>query len=636
MYKISVLVNILINRGASTSAADSDLRTPLHHAVKRNLKSVAAKLLENDALPHARDKQGTLPLKIAMDNKNDEMCALLLAYMPNYFVRALFVGDEKREAEFSFHDLLRTGSSMQKTILSILDCMIETRGSTEGIKVYYSLLECDENGRTPEHPKFESNSKSPLQIIAKQGNKNIVYHDVVRLLIRRKWKKYAKRRFEYNSFLYVLALFCITYSAIVSVDVSDPAVYNTPLQISRAVLEVISVLMVLLTLSTEINQMRRHRLEYFHDPFNWFDLSSSLLLLCVIPLRFTHNNAQWYVFAFGYLLWTIRIFKFAAVFRQTGAYAQISSRILAHDFLQFGVVFLVILLAFSGSFYLSLRGDRDVMTHIETSSFWRILLVGVRSLTEASPVVTYTGDDGYGVVSAIFMLCFLFTCIVILLNILIAQLSDTYQKVQQDAQRGLEVNRAWIVARVELNSFFLGKDWRKKCYAESEDIPDLKIVLTKWESPPLNEMNKHILDIWDSLDSHKMNLLTIQHRMVRQENTLRKIQDQLQCLITMQSSAASESSDSYSSKSQRPKFYRGDTSTDQPVPTPISSDVDHTEEGEYLDTHDETVTQRRYPEKENLDEDIPVSLDDINTVIKAIEAEDSTKDQTLATYSGQI
>lgn len=55
------------------------------------------------------------------------------------------------------------------------------------------------------------------------------------------------------------------------------------------------------------------------------------------------------------------------------------------------------------------------------------------------------------------MVMFLFTCCVILLNILIAQLSDTYQNVQQDAQRGLEVNRAWIVARVELNSLHIGK-----------------------------------------------------------------------------------------------------------------------------------------------------------------------------------
>ena len=77
-------VNNLINRGAYTSTTDEDSKTPLHYAVQRNFKGVAAKLLENDALPHARDKQGILPLKIAMVNGNDEMCSLLLAYMPNY------------------------------------------------------------------------------------------------------------------------------------------------------------------------------------------------------------------------------------------------------------------------------------------------------------------------------------------------------------------------------------------------------------------------------------------------------------------------------------------------------------------------------------------------------------------------
>ena len=59
--------------------------------------------------------------------------------------------------------------------------------------------------------------------------------------------------------------------------------------------------------------------------------------------------------------------------------------------------------------------------------------------------------------SCILMVIFLFTCCVVLLNILIAQLSDTYQNVQRDAQRGLELNRAWIIARVELNSLFIRK-----------------------------------------------------------------------------------------------------------------------------------------------------------------------------------
>ena len=47
---------------------------------------------------------------------------------------------------------------------------------------------------------------------------------------------------------------------------------------------------------------------------------------------------------------------------------------------------------------------------------------------------------------------FLFLVIVVLLNLLIAQMSDTYGSVQQDAQRSLTLNRAYIVARVEHNS----------------------------------------------------------------------------------------------------------------------------------------------------------------------------------------
>lgn len=52
--------------------------------------------------------------------------------------------------------------------------------------------------------------------------------------------------------------------------------------------------------------------------------------------------------------------------RQTGAYAQILWRILAHDFIQFTIVFTVILLAFSGSFILALRGEHSLTTHAET------------------------------------------------------------------------------------------------------------------------------------------------------------------------------------------------------------------------------------------------------------------------------
>lgn len=50
------------------------------------------------------------------------------------------------------------------------------------------------------------------------------------------------------------------------------------------------------------------------------------------------------------------------------------------------------------------------------------------------------------------MVGFLFTICIVLLNMLIAQVGDTFQKFQQDAQREYEVNRASIVIRMEQTS----------------------------------------------------------------------------------------------------------------------------------------------------------------------------------------
>ena len=51
------------------------------------------------------------------------------------------------------------------------------------------------------------------------------------------------------------------------------------------------------------------------------------------------------------------------------------------------------------------------------------------------------------------MICigFLLLVISVLLNLLIAQMSNTYTNVWKDAQRLLYINRAWIVASSEDN-----------------------------------------------------------------------------------------------------------------------------------------------------------------------------------------
>ena len=50
---------------------------------------------------------------------------------------------------------------------------------------------------------------------------------------------------------------------------------------------------------------------------------------------------------------------------------------------------------------------------------------------------------------------YLFIVLTVLLSLLIAQMTDTYANVQGNAQRSLNLSRAWIVARFEHNARFI-------------------------------------------------------------------------------------------------------------------------------------------------------------------------------------
>lgn len=51
------------------------------------------------------------------------------------------------------------------------------------------------------------------------------------------------------------------------------------------------------------------------------------------------------------------------------------------------------------------------------------------------------------------MMLYLFVVMVMLLNILIAQLSDIYDFIRRGADTEVQITKAWVVCRVELNTF---------------------------------------------------------------------------------------------------------------------------------------------------------------------------------------
>ena len=106
----------------------------------------------------------------------------------------------------------------QTTVLAVLDTMLQPyEGKPGTYAVYYNILDGDQHGRPPNCDNFHTSEKSCLYKIAKNNNmvtvgicytkfsclfQEVVYHDVVQLLPRLKWKKYGRIRFLYVSYIY--------------------------------------------------------------------------------------------------------------------------------------------------------------------------------------------------------------------------------------------------------------------------------------------------------------------------------------------------------------------------------------------------------------------------------------------------
>ncbi|XP_053394446.1 transient receptor potential cation channel subfamily A member 1 homolog [Mercenaria mercenaria] len=398
------------------------------------------------------------------------MGALLIRHIVPADVRELFLTDAENTAfkeckqgrksntlpdetvdVLSLNYLISSDATFVKTIQAVFDSLKDVDDSGLAT-VYIKLLEEDDKGLEPPDEGFNDHFHTVFHNLI-NAQKEVTNHPVIGMLIDHKWNTWGRRRFALNFLLYLLSLFSLTFSVVTAVMADNVRRYDTSLQRARAFFEITLCILSFYRLVTEIWQIKRHMLDYWKQFNNWIELLSSSIIFLVLILRFTTENAHWFVLAVTYVLWVLRIFKYAAVSTQTGAYAESLRQILIRNFVPFSLLFIVVNVAFSGVFLLVLKGEGSLNTHEETSTIFGILFVGLRTMIEAQPIVEYTGSDGYGTAGIIVMLVFLSMTIVVLLNILIAQLSDTYSEIQGDAVKSVRANRVAILTRLERNEW---------------------------------------------------------------------------------------------------------------------------------------------------------------------------------------
>ncbi|CAH3129357.1 unnamed protein product [Pocillopora meandrina] len=403
-----------------------------------------------------------LPAELALVADNDEMAAYLIRMM---WHERLFSwkADDVRKPQPSFFNLhsIIENPKMKKTVVALLDQMViphwtylpqrkdtyDTDEEEEGIEgawstitddplsyhFYYHILDGDEGGRPPkitesvedkqiDNKYFSLKDKSCLLLIAKSKHMEALQHPVVRMLIKTKWNSYGFVFLCLQAAFYVIFLLFLSYSLIHGSTRTDPTQYRGVTDFLCGICEVVTLAMAVFYICEEFNQMRVDGSSYFTDWMTLFDWLGLLLILCIMPLRYTHSKLQWMVASLAFLFNFLRIFEFSCVTRTTGLYTKTLAKIILYDVTKSMTVFVVIFLSFCGAIALSLRYSTE---NHHFRNLEDVFISGFRALTEQQPMVV-EDYSAFNWLSILLMMAYMGTVTVILLNILIAQMSTTY------------------------------------------------------------------------------------------------------------------------------------------------------------------------------------------------------------------
>ena len=235
--------------------------------------------------------------------------------------------------------------------------------------------------------------------------------------------------------------------------------------------------------------------DYF-GVFNIIDLLGLVFLFFLIIFRLASSPFQWTLASFTIILFTLRLFKYTRIIPSLGAYVKSIFQIFINDITQFAAIVLIIMLAYFGGIHLAARQtftSRDSTTPLLypaencsnnsfTGLFWfdqertgsydlrRPLLSGIIFLLDGGPGNEETELLDSNFLFTLLYLAFAFTLIVVMSNILIAQLSQTYAEITKNSDLPFKLD---LVVSVEYESnlaFFLGKRLRSFAHKEKLDF----------------------------------------------------------------------------------------------------------------------------------------------------------------------
>ncbi|KAK5644509.1 hypothetical protein RI129_005809 [Pyrocoelia pectoralis] len=309
-------------------------------------------------------------------------------------------------------------------------------------------------------PDGRTNWNSALFIIlngTKQEHLNMLDGGIIQRLLEEKWKTFVRKQFLKRLLIFIIHLILLSMAVYLRPqDPDEPLLQSTDdgMVICRYVAEIGTILAVVYYVVIQQGDEIKNQgfwtflKQQVHSPAKAIFLISNLLILACIPFRiYDDRKTEEAILAFAVPgSWFLLMF-FAGSVRLTGPFVTMIYSMITGDMLTFGIIYTIVLFGFSQSFYFLYKGFPNIKNSLYNSytSTWMALF----QITLGNYDYQELGQTTYPSVSKSVFIIFMVFVPILLLNMLIAMMGNTYAHVIEQSEKEYTKQWAKIVVTLE-------------------------------------------------------------------------------------------------------------------------------------------------------------------------------------------
>ncbi|CAF0922969.1 unnamed protein product [Didymodactylos carnosus] len=407
-------VRLLVAKGADPNCQDSNGNTVLHMCVIHNKKAMFDLLYELGGHLDIKNRQGLTPLTLAAVLAQKDLFDHIL--------------QKSRDIYWQYGNVTCAG---------------------------YPLEDIDTIGKDG-----SMNDTSALNIIVRgesAGHLDMMDGLIVQLLVE-KWRTFIKFKFFQR-----MAIFAL-YFAIGAIAMLIRGIYRIPSTcivhqlidkqdndvkalIALTIFDSLSIIGAVTYLIFTVRELSYQHFKldsfiYVNDPTRVLFLFSCLLTISLIPARLTCSySADDILCVFAMLTRAPYFFFFCRGFRSTGPFVVMIYTMIRGDLLRFFLIFVVFMTGFSQALhvlFVRIHCENDFETNIGT--FFRMFCVTLQQVSDAYKNFAKHPNHGIQIIAKVLFVTYIITAAVLLVNMLIAMMGNTYAMVNERKKEWL---RQW-------------------------------------------------------------------------------------------------------------------------------------------------------------------------------------------------